>query len=53
MLGIDYLSGIHGNTGLNIPYNKALQMGSVIYKDLKNLLLDEDFETGVGDEGGF
>jgi enolase len=38
---------------LNIPYNKALQMGSVIYKDLKNLLLDEDFETGVGDEGGF
>ncbi len=38
---------------LNTPYNKALQMGANIYKDLKKILLKEDFETGVGDEGGF
>jgi len=38
---------------LNTPYNKALQMGVNIYKDLKKLLLEEGFETGVGDEGGF
>mgnify|MGYP001403159948 FL=1 len=38
---------------LNTPYNKALQMGANIYKDLKKILLKEDFETGVGDEGVF
>lgn len=38
---------------LNTPFNKALEMGVNIYKDLKNLLIKEDFETGVGDEGGF
>ncbi len=38
---------------LNTPYNKALQMGASIYKDLKKILLKDDFETGVGDEGGF
>lgn len=38
---------------LNTPYNKALQMGANIYKDLKKILLKDDFETGVGDEGGF
>jgi len=38
---------------LNTPFNKAVQMGVVIYKDLKKLLLEDDFETGVGDEGGF
>ena len=38
---------------LNTPYNKALQMGANIYRDLKKILLKEDFETGVGDEGGF
>ena len=38
---------------LNTPYNKAIQMGANIYADLKDLLLSEDFETGVGDEGGF
>ena len=38
---------------LNTPYNKALQMGASIYKDLKKILLNDDFETGVGDEGGF
>lgn len=38
---------------LNTPLNKAIEMGSNVYKDLKQLLLDEDFETGVGDEGGF
>ncbi|HNU76387.1 MAG TPA: phosphopyruvate hydratase, partial [bacterium] len=34
---------------LNTPYNKALQMGASIYKDLKKILLKDDFETGVGD----
>lgn len=38
---------------LNTPYNKALQMGVNIYKDLKKILLKDDFETGIGDEGGF
>lgn len=38
---------------LNTPLNKAIEMGSDIYKDLKQILSDEDFETGVGDEGGF
>ena len=38
---------------LNMPFNKAIQMGTNIYKDLKKLLVEEDFETGVGDEGGF
>ena len=38
---------------LNTPYNKALQMGVNIYKDLKKLFMKEGFETGVGDEGGF
>ena len=38
---------------LNTPYNKALQMGAAIYKDLKKILLKDDFETGIGDEGGF
>jgi len=38
---------------LNTPYNKALQMGANIYTDLKKILLKEDFETGVGDEGVF
>ena len=38
---------------LNTPYNKALQMGVNVYKDLKKILIKEDFETGVGDEGGF
>jgi len=38
---------------LNTPLNKAIEMGADIYKDLKQLLTDEDFETGVGDEGGF
>ncbi|MBW6441290.1 enolase [Patescibacteria group bacterium] len=38
---------------LNTPFNKALEMGVNIYKDLKNILIQEGFETGVGDEGGF
>jgi enolase len=38
---------------LNTPFNKALEMGVDIYKDLKDILIKEDFETGVGDEGGF
>jgi len=38
---------------LNTPLNKAIEMGSDIYKDLKQILCNEDFETGVGDEGGF
>lgn len=38
---------------LNTPLNKAIEMGSNIYKDLKQILSDEEFETGVGDEGGF
>ncbi len=38
---------------LNTPLNQAIEMGVEIYKDLKQLLIDEDFETGVGDEGGF
>lgn len=38
---------------LNTPLNKAVEMGYDIYKNLKKLLLEEDFETGVGDEGGF
>ncbi len=38
---------------LNIPFNKALEMGVNIYKDLKNLFIEDGFETGVGDEGGF
>ena len=38
---------------LNTPYNKALEMGVNVYKDLKEILIKEDFETGVGDEGGF
>ena len=38
---------------LNTPFNKAVEMGVNIYKDLKDLLINEDFETGVGDEGGF
>ena len=38
---------------LNTPFNKAVEMGATIYKDLKELLISEDFETGVGDEGGF
>jgi len=38
---------------LNTPLNKAVEMGNDIYKNLKKLLLEEDFETGVGDEGGF
>jgi len=38
---------------LNTPYNKAIQIGSNIYKDLKKLLIQDDFETGIGDEGGF
>jgi enolase len=38
---------------LNTPFNKALEMGVNIYKDLKEILIKEDFETGVGDEGGF
>ncbi len=38
---------------LNTPYNKALQMGVNVYKDLKKILIKEDFETGVGDEGGY
>jgi len=38
---------------LNTPFNKAVEMGVNIYKDLKQILTEEDFETGVGDEGGF
>lgn len=38
---------------LNIPLNKAIEMGASVYKDLKQILSNEDFETGVGDEGGF
>jgi enolase len=38
---------------LNTPLNKAIEMGRDVYKDLKQILSDEDFETGVGDEGGF
>jgi len=38
---------------LNIPFNKALEMGVNIYKDLKNLFIEDGFETGIGDEGGF
>ena len=38
---------------LNTPFNKALDMGVNIYKDLKDILIQEGFETGVGDEGGF
>jgi enolase len=38
---------------LNTPLNKAVEMGAEIYKELKKLLEKEDFETGVGDEGGF
>ena len=32
---------------LNTPFNKAVQMDVVIYKDLKKLLLEDDFETGL------
>jgi enolase len=38
---------------LNTPLNKAIDMGAEIYKDLRQLLTREEFETGVGDEGGF
>ncbi|MFZ2664289.1 MAG: phosphopyruvate hydratase [Patescibacteria group bacterium] len=38
---------------LNIPLNKTIEMGASVYKDLKQILSEEDFETGVGDEGGF
>lgn len=38
---------------LNTPFNKAIEMGVNVYKDLKQILIEEDFETGVGDEGGF
>jgi enolase len=38
---------------LNTPFDKALEMGVDIYHNLEKLLVIEDFETAVGDEGGF
>jgi len=38
---------------LNTPFDRALEMGVNIYHNLEELLVDEDFETAVGDEGGF
>ncbi|MFC1700211.1 phosphopyruvate hydratase [Patescibacteria group bacterium] len=38
---------------LNTPFDKALEMGVNIYHNLEELLVSEDFETAVGDEGGF
>lgn len=38
---------------MNLPFDKALDIGVTIYKNLKELLESEHFETGVGDEGGF
>ena len=56
--------GKHASNGLSfqefmiIPspelvFNKQMEMGSSIYRDLKEILEKEGFETGVGDEGGF
>lgn len=38
---------------LNTPFDKALEMGVNIYHSLEELLVNEGFETAVGDEGGF
>ncbi len=38
---------------LNTPYNIAYQMGVNIYHSLEEVLSSDDFETAVGDEGGY
>ncbi len=36
-----------------LPFDKKIEMGVNIYKDLRDLLKRENAHTGVGDEGGF
>ena len=56
--------GEHANNSLDIQefmivpvgatsFKHALQMGSEVFHALKKLLEEEDFNTAVGDEGGF
>jgi len=35
------------------PFDKQIQLGMNVYDSLKNLLEDDGYGTGVGDEGGF
>jgi len=37
----------------NLSFIKALQIGDTVYHNLKDNLILEGYETGVGDEGGF
>lgn len=56
--------GKHAKNGLSfqefmiIPskkysFDRALEIGAKVYKNLKDMLQKDDFSTGVGDEGGF
>ncbi len=36
-----------------LPFDKALEMGVVVYHNLKELLIKDGFDVDVGDEGGF
>lgn len=34
-------------------FSRAMQMGSEVFQTLKTLLIEKNYDTGIGDEGGF